>query len=281
MAFSTIMAVALFSVYAPGPIRRLPILFGGLTGYVIHLVCGLTGVGPRIDYSSVTAAAWVAPPRFQLPVFRGAAISTIVPVCIVLIAENIGHVKAVGGMTERNLDKYLGRAFLGDAIATVVSATGGGTGTTTYAENIGVMAVTKIFSTLIFVIAALVAILLGFIPKFGAAVHTFPPGVLGGLSIVLFGLIAITGVRIWIEARVDFSNTRNLLTAGVSVLLGAGMTSTTISWGPVQFDGIGVATIGAIVLYQLLRGWEWRRDKDAWEMVERDSNSNVKSSTGM
>ncbi|RUP17935.1 permease family-domain-containing protein [Jimgerdemannia flammicorona] len=255
MAFATVLSVALINTYAPAPIRRLSILFGALTGYLINLFCGLGGAGPRIDYAGVAAAPWVAPPKLQAPKFSGPAISTIAPVCIVLVAENIGHVKAVGAMTGRNLDRYLGRAFLGDAIATIVSAAGGGTGTTTYAENIGVMAVTKIFSTLVFIIAALVAIILGFIPKFGAVIHTIPTGVFGGLSIVLFGLIAVTGARIWVENSVDFSDPRNLLTAGISMLLGAGMTSARVVWGPIQLDGIGVATFSAIILYQLLRGW--------------------------
>src|SRR5437588_8048648 len=125
-------------------------------------------------------------------------------------------------MTGRNLDKYLGRAFLGDGVATIVSASGGGTGLTTYAENIGVMAVTRIYSTAIFIIAALVAILLGFCPKFGALVATIPSGVLGGLTIVLFGLIAATGGRIWVQNQVDFSKSPNLVPTAVALTMGAG-----------------------------------------------------------
>src|SRR5205823_13329581 len=133
--------------------------------------------------------------NFTAPAFNGNAISLIAPVAIILVAENLGHVKAVGAMTGRNLDKYLGRAFLGDGLATMVSASGGGTGVTTYAENIGVMAVTRIYSTALFIAAALIAILLGFSPKFGALILTIPGPVLGGLSIVVFGLIAATAGR--------------------------------------------------------------------------------------
>src|SRR5205085_11194679 len=140
----------------------------------------------------------------------------IAPVAIILVAENLGHVKAVAAMTGSNLDKYLGRAFLGDSIATIVSATGGGTGLTTYAENIGTMAVTRIYSTVVFIIAAIVAILLGFCPKFGALIATIPVGILGGLTIVLFGLIAATGGRLWAQHNVDFSKSRNLVTAAVA-----------------------------------------------------------------
>jgi xanthine/uracil permease len=178
----------------------------------------------------------------------------IAPVAIILVAENTGHVKAVAAMTNRNLDKYLGRSFLGDAIATIIAGFGGGTGVTTYAENIGVMAVTRIYSTLIFIIAAVVAILLGFCPKFGALISTIPSGVLGGLAIVLFGLIAATGGRIWIENHVDFSKSRNLITAAIALTIGAGMVGNiAVTFGNFSIGGIGVATFGSIILYQILR----------------------------
>src|SRR5947209_13544103 len=125
----------------------------------------------------------------------------IAPVAIILVAENLGHIKAVGAMTGRNLDKYLGRAFLGDAVATIISASGGGTGLTTYAENIGVMAVTHIYSTVIFIIAAVVAILLGFCAKFGALIATIPVCVLSGLTYLLFGLFSATCGRTWLRIR--------------------------------------------------------------------------------
>jgi putative pyrimidine permease RutG len=167
----------------------------------------------------------------------------------VLVAENLGHVKAVAAMTGRNLDGYMGRAFLGDGIATVVAGFAGGTGVTTYAENIGVMAVTKIYSTVIFVVAALIAILLGFSPKFGAVIQTIPGPVLAGVSIVVFGLIAIAGARIWVESRVDFSDNRNLIVAAVTLVLGAG--DFTLKFGGFSLGGIGTATFGAILLNAL------------------------------
>ena len=133
------------------------------------------------------------------------AMALIAPVAIILVAENLGHIKAIGAMTGRNLDPYLGRAFMGDGLATMLSGAAGGTGVTTYAENMGVMAVTRIYSTAVFIVAAVIAILLGFSPKFGALIGTIPGPVLGGLSIVVFGLIAATAGRIWVENRVDFS----------------------------------------------------------------------------
>src|SRR5260370_41642122 len=145
----------------------------------------------------------------------------IAPVDIILVAENLGHVKAVGTSPGRNLDPFLGRACLGDGLATIVAGLGGGTGVTTYAENIGVMAVTRIYSTLIFIIAAAVAIVLGFSPKFGALIGTIPSGVIGGLAIVLFGLIAATAGRIWVQNGEHFSKSRNLITITVALNLGA------------------------------------------------------------
>jgi xanthine/uracil permease len=146
----------------------------------------------------------------------------IAPVAIILVAENLGHIKAVSAMTGRDLDPYIGRAFVGDGIATMVSGGVGGTGVTTYAENIGVMAATKIYSTAIFVVAAVIALLLGFSPKFGALIQAIPLAVMGGVSIVVFGLIAIAGAKIWVDNRVDFSDNANLIVAAVTLVLGTG-----------------------------------------------------------
>ena len=247
----TALAVAGVAVYAPGPTRRLPILLGGVIGYVLYLVLanGL-GMAKPIDFGAVQSAALIGLPALTAPKFDAHAIALIAPIAVILVAENLGHVKAVGAMTGRNLDSYLGRAFLGDGIATIVAGFGGGTGVTTYAENIGVMAVTKIYSTLVFVIAAFVAIAMGFSPVFGALIRTIPVPVLGGLAIVLFGLIAATGGRIWTENRVDFGDSRNLITAAVALTLGAG--NLTINIGDFSLGGIGTATFGAIIVYQIL-----------------------------
>ena len=252
IGLATIVAVGLVAVRAPGLLRRLPVLLGGLAGYALYALCanGL-GLGRAIDFSGVAGSAWLGMPAFTAPVWSGGAMALIAPVAIVLVAENLGHVKAVAAMTGQNLDAYLGRAFIGDGIATMVAGAGGGTGVTTYAENIGVMAVTKIYSTVVFVVAALAAIVLGFSPKFGALIMTIPGPVLGGLSIVVFGLITATGGRIWVQNRVDFSRARNLVTAGVTLTVGAG--DLALKLGGFTLGGIGTATFGAILLYQLFR----------------------------
>jgi len=145
----------------------------------------------------------------------------------------------------------MGRAFIGDGVATMVSGAAGGTGVTTYAENIGVMAATKIYSTLIFVVAGLIAILLGFSPKFGALIQAIPLAVMGGVSIVVFGLIAVAGAKIWVDNKVDFSNNTNLIVAAVTLVLGTG--DYTLKFGGFTLGGIGTATFGAILLYAILR----------------------------
>jgi putative pyrimidine permease RutG len=252
IGLATILLVGLIAVRAPGLARRLPILLGGIGGYVVYALCtnGL-GLGKPIDFGAVASASWIGLPALTAPVWDVRAIGLIAPVAVVLVAENLGHIKAVAAMTGRNLDPYLGRAFVGDALATIVAGTGGGTGVTTYAENIGVMAVTKVYSTLLFVVAALFAIALGFSPKFGALIGTIPGPVLGGLAVVVFGLITATGGRIWVQNRVDFSRARNLVTAAVTLTFGAG--DLAIKLGGFTLGGIGTATFGAIILYQLFR----------------------------
>jgi len=252
IGLATVIAVGGCAVYAPGMARRLPILLGGLFSYLLYLICAnVIGLGKPIDFSGVANAHWIGMPNFAAPVFSGSAMGLIAPIAIILVAENLGHIKAIGAMTDRNLDPYLGRAFLGDAIATIISALGGGTGVTTYAENMGVMAATKIFSTLAFVVAGLFAIILGFSPKFGMLILTIPGPVIGGLELVIFGLISATAGRIWVENKVDFSSPRNLITAAVTLTAGAG--DLVINLGSFTLGGIGTATFGAIILYQLLR----------------------------
>lgn len=252
MSLGTILCVGFVAVLTKGMIQRLLILIGLLLAYVIYVVLtNGAGLGKPIDFSTVANAAWFGLPTFSSPVFSWEAMGLIAPIAIILVAENLGHVKAVSAMTGQNMDKYMGRAFVGDGIATMVSGSVGGTGVTTYAENIGVMAVTRIYSSLVFVVAALIAILLGFSPKFGAVILTIPAAVLGGVSIVVFGLITIAGARIWVQNKVDFSDNTNLIVAAVTLVLGAGDFS--IKLGNFTLGGIGVATFGAIILYALLK----------------------------
>ena len=249
----TTLLTALIAVDARGMANRLPILLGALCGYVLYAAgANGLGLGKAIDFSPIAVAPWFGMPHFGHPVFTAAAIGLIAPVAVVLVAENLGHIKAIAAMTGRNFDGLIGRAFIADGVATIVSALGGGTGVTTYAENMGVMAVTRVYSTLVFVVAACVALFLGFCPKFGALIMTLPTPVIGGVAIVVFGMIAATGGRIWVLNNVDFSKPRNLVTAAIALTAGAG--DLPINIGGFSLGGIGTATFGAILLYHLLRG---------------------------
>jgi putative pyrimidine permease RutG len=247
----TFVCVGMVAVFTRGMVQRLLILVGLVIASVIYAVLsnGL-GLGKPLDLSGIANADWVGLPHFSAPVFDSSAMLMIVPVAIILVAENLGHIKAVTAMTGRNLDAYIGRAFMGDGLATIVSGAAGGTGVTTYAENIGVMAATKIYSTAVFVCAAVIAVVLGFSPKFGAVIQAIPLPVMGGVSIVVFGLIAAAGAKIWVDNRVDFSQNRNLIVAAITLVLGTG--DFTLKFGGFALGGIGTATFGAILLYALL-----------------------------
>ena len=235
MALVTVLCVGGVAVYTRGLLQKLLILAGLILAYFIYMVLanGL-GFGKPIDFSVIANADWIGIPKFRSPEFNLDAIFLIVPVVIILIAENLGHVKAVTAMTGRNLDPYMGRAFLGDGIATIVAGSVGGTGVTTYGENIGVMAANRVYST----------------PKFGAVIHTIPQPILGGTSIVVFGLIAIAGARIWVVNQVDFGDNKNLIVAAVTLILGGG--DFALNLFGFTFGGIGTATFGAIILNALM-----------------------------
>ncbi|MDM0121440.1 solute carrier family 23 protein [Variovorax arabinosiphilus] len=247
----TFLCVGLVAVFARGMVQRLLILVGLILATVVYaLLTNGLGLGKPVDLGGIANAAWFGLPAFTAPVFTGSAMLLIAPVAIILVAENLGHLKAVTAMTGRNLDPLIGRAFIADGVATVVSGAAGGTGVTTYAENIGVMAATRIYSTAVFVVAAIIALVLGFSPKFGALIQAIPLPVMGGVSIVVFGLIAVAGAKIWVDNRVDFSQNRNLIVAAITLIIGTG--DFTLKFGQFALGGIGTATFGAILLWALL-----------------------------
>ncbi|WP_273777900.1 solute carrier family 23 protein [Acinetobacter sp. GSS19] len=247
MALLTVLCMGLIAVFSRGLLQRLLLLVGLLLAYALYaLLTNGLGFGQAIDFSTVAQAAWFGLPTFSSPRFELNAMLIIAPVALILVAENLGHIKAVGAMTGENLTPQLGKAFVADGLATTLSGSVGAPGMTTYGENIGVMAVTRVYSTIIFVIAGIFAIFLGLSPKFGAIISTIPSAVLTGASIVVFGLITIAGAKIWIEHKVDFSNNKNLIVAAVTVILGAGNFELTL--GSFNLGGIGTATFAAILL---------------------------------
>lgn len=247
----TFVCVALLAVFTRGLLQRLMILAGLVVASALYaLLANGLGLGKPLDLGPVAAAAWLGMPHWQHPHLTLHASLLFAPVVAVLVAENLGHLKAVTAMTGRSMDALTGRAFIGDGLATMASAAVGGNGVTTYAENIGVMAATRVYSTAIFPITAAFAIALGFSPKFGALLQAIPVPVMGGVSIVVFGLITIAGARIWVDNKVDFSDNRNVLVAAIALTLGTG--GFTLHFGGFALEGIGTATFGAIGLNWLL-----------------------------
>jgi len=172
------------------------------------------------------------------------------PVVLVLLAENVGHVTSVGLMTGRNLDHMVGRTLASDGIATALSAGFGGSPTTTYGENIGVMSATRVCSTAAYWVAGFAAIALSLSPKVGALIFTIPPGVLGGVTFVLYGLIGIVGVRMWVDGKVDFSRPKNQFTAGVALVVG--IADVTWQVEGIQLTGIALGTLAALIIFHLM-----------------------------
>ena len=244
----TLLTVVVVTVATRGLLSRLSILIGVLVGWLFAAMTG--GLGEDA-LQTIADAPWIGLPQFHQPEFHVSAVLVTLPVLVVLIAENVGHVKAVSEMTGRNLDDMQGRALIGDGIATTLAGGFGGSGTTTYAENIGVMAATKVYSTAAYWVAAVFAIVLAFIPKFGAVIFTIPAGVLGGACLVLYGLIGMLGVRIWQDNKVDFTDPANLTAAAVALIVGIG--NLTLDVGAVTLEGIALGSVGIIVVYPLMR----------------------------
>ena len=250
IAAVTFLTAALVSIHLRGFLRLLPILIGVVVGYALS---GALGALHPADLTRIADAPWFGLPPFQPPVFSLGALAVIAPIFVVLLAENKGHIAAISSYMQRDLNPHLGRAYLGDAIATLVSACGGGTPQTTYAENMGVMAITGVFSTAAFTVAAGIAILLGLCPKFGAVIQSIPAPVLGGVTLILYGLIALLGVRIWMDAKVDFADHRNLLVAGTSIITATGLGIKGLTVAGINIAGIAVGTLLALVLNAILR----------------------------
>ena len=244
LSIITLAAIAIVSVAGRGFISRISIFVGILVGYITAIITG------DVHSDGIKAAKWIAMPSFTHPSFKVSAIVLFLPVVLVLIAENVGHVKAVAAMTNSNLDDQMGNALMADGLSTALAGMGGGSGTTTYAENIGVMAATKVYSTAAYWFAGIGAILLSLCPKFGAVLSATPAGVLGGAGVALYGMIGILGARIWIESHVDFNKPKNLIVAAAAVIIGI----SDLSWtrGSYTFNGIINATLVAVVGYHIL-----------------------------
>ncbi|MDV7352320.1 solute carrier family 23 protein [Rhodococcus oxybenzonivorans] len=244
----TLLAILVVTVLGPGLLGRLGILVGVVLGWIFAAITG--GLADE-RVTALRDAAWFGMPELRGPTFEWSVIALTLPVVIVLVAENVGHVKAVSAMTGRSLDDVAGDALVADGLATTLAGFGGGSGTTTYAENIGVMAATRVYSTAAYWVAAATAVVLAFSPKFGALVFTVPSGVIGGATLVLYGLIGVLGVRIWMEAKVDFTDPVNLTVVAAALVAGIG--DLTLTMGSVELGGIAWGSIGILVAYPVMR----------------------------
>lgn len=235
VALATMAAVLISRVIFRGFAGRVAVFLGLLFGIVLSVLLDIAS-GPitspdgsgevatrnRMDFTLVAEAPWFGLPAFHTPEFSFSATALVLPAVIALIAENTGHVKAVSEITRTNLDSSLGRALAGDGIGTALSGFAGGGPTTTFAENIGVMATTRVYSTAAYWVAAGTAILLGLCPKFGAIVAAIPGGVLGGITVILYGIIGLLGANIWLKNEVDFGKPENLFPAAAGIIAGIG-----------------------------------------------------------
>jgi uracil-xanthine permease len=208
----------------------------------------------RLDLSGVSKADWIGLPHFHGPSFQWSAILVALPVVIALVAENAGHVKAVGEMTGDPLDDRLGTAISADGVGSMLSTAVGGPPNTTYSENIGVMAATRVYSTAAYWAAAGFALLFGVCPKFGAVVAAVPGGVLGGITVILYGMIGLLGAQIWLHGKVDLRNPLNLVPAAAGIIIGVGNVSLKFT-STFSLSGIALGTLVVITGYHALRAF--------------------------
>jgi uracil-xanthine permease len=248
LAVFTLAVILLCGVLGRGLFSRASVLIGILAGW---LAAALTGQLSAARLADVANAAWFGFPQLTGPELRPNVVLSVLPVVIVLVAENVGHVKAVASVIGRNLDGNVGDALIANGLSTALAGIGGGSGTTTYAENIGVMTATKVYSTAAYAAAGVCAIVLSFCPKFGTLLNTMPAGVLGGAMVLLYGLIALVGVRIWLDNKVDLLNPVNVMIAGAALVAGVG--NLTVAIGGVALGGIAWGSLLIVVGHPLLR----------------------------
>ncbi|MGA2079337.1 MAG: uracil permease [Holophaga sp.] len=242
VSVGTLTVVVLVSLFARGFLAIIPVLVGVVAGYLVSLALGL------VDFSAVAAAPWIAAPHFYQPVFSLQAILVIFPACLVVLAEHVGHLVVTGNIVDRDLmkDPGLHRSLLGDGISNVLSGLVGATPNTTYGENIGVMAITRVYSVWVIGGAACIAVLVSFVGKVGALIRSIPVPVMGGICILLFGVIAAAGIRMILEKKVDYTRPSNLILSAITFVVG--VSGAKIDLGKVELKGMALATVVAILL---------------------------------
>ena len=230
------------SVMFRGFMQIVPILFAVVAGYILALIMGM------VDTTAIANASWLALPHYQAPVYDSNAILIIAPACIVVLAEHISHLIVTGKITNEDLMKKPGlhRSLLGDGISNIISGFAGSPPNTTYGENIGVMAITRVYSVWVIRGAAILAIAFSFIGKISAAISTIPTPVMGGITVLLYGVIAVQGFRMFVEQKVDFSKNRNMVLGAITFVIG--VSGAAINIGSVELKGMAFAAIVGVVL---------------------------------
>ena len=238
----TLGTVILCNVLLKGFLKVIPILIGVVVGYITAYFVGL------VDFSTVSNASFFTVPQIHLAKFEATAILTILPATFVVLAEHIGHLKVTSSIVGKDLTKNPGlhRSILGDGLSTMISGLFGSVPTTTYGENIGVMALTKVYSVYVICGAGLISIVLGFSGKLSALISTIPTPVVGGVSLLLFGTIATSGLRTFIDEKVDYSKSRNLILT--SVIFMVGLSGIKVSLGVIELKGMGLSAVVGIAL---------------------------------
>ncbi|MFC0214990.1 uracil permease [Paenibacillus chartarius] len=260
VAVVTSLVGVLGSVLFRGILKVIPILIAIVIGYVLSGLLGIVHVA-----EAVGAAGWLTVPTFYTPVLDWPSIAIIAPAALVVIAEHIGHLIVTGNIVGKDLsqDPGLGRSLLGNGVSTVISAAVGSTPNTTYGENIGVMAISRVYSVWVIGMAAVMAIVLSFVGKLSALIQTIPTPVMGGVSLLLFGVIAASGLRMLVETKVDYSKPANLILT--TVVLVVGLSGAVFRWGHLELKGMALATVIAIVLsltFKLFEVMKWSNEAD-------------------
>ncbi|GIO24998.1 uracil permease [Oceanobacillus sp. J11TS1] len=255
----TLGATIIYWVTLRGFLKIIPILLGIVTGYIIATLFGI------VDFTAVREAAWVQMPTYYQIEFNWSDILIILPAALVLVPEHIGHLVVTGNVVNKDMvkDPGLDRSLFGNGISTMISSFFGSTPNTTYGENIGVLAITRVYSTWIIGGAAVLAILLSFCGKLAALISSIPTPVMGGISLLLFGIIAVSGLRMLVEQQIDYNKSQNLILT--CIVLAIGVSGATIHLGTVELKGMGLATVVAIVIslfFKLLDKLSLSNDND-------------------
>ena len=253
-----IIVIIICNTWGKGMIKIIPVLISLIVSYIVAIIMG------AVDFSAVGSANWVGLPNFHLPKFNADAIVAGLAVAVAAMVEHVGDVMAIGATCGKNFiaDPGLTRTLLGDGIGTSLAGLLGGPANTTYSENTGVVALTRVFDPFVMRIAAVMAIILSLSPKFEAVINSIPAAIIGGISFVLYGMIAATGIRTIVENQVDYVNMRNVLITAIILVSGLGFNHKNIVIGSVAFGGLACAAVFGIILNAILPGKDYEFKED-------------------